>query len=129
MMLYQNTKSIVRSPDGDTDPFDIIAGVLQGDTLAPYIFIICLDYVLRKALDENPELGFTLQQQRSRRHPAINITDIDYADDLAISTDTIEDAMKLLHKIEEVASQIGLYINTKKTDSTNTTHNIVSSTQ
>ena len=116
MMLYQNTKSIVRSPDGDTDPFDIIAGVLQGDTLAPYIFIICLDYVLRKALDENPELGFTLQQQRSRRHPAINITDIDYADDLAISTDTIEDAMKLLHKIEEVASQIGLYINSKKTE-------------
>ena len=40
MMLYQDTCSMVRSPDGNTEFFDIIAGVLQGDTLAPYIFII-----------------------------------------------------------------------------------------
>ena len=43
MMLYRNTKVKVRSPDGDTDYFDIVIGVLQGDTLAPYLFIICLD--------------------------------------------------------------------------------------
>ena len=47
MILYRNTKVKVRSSDGDTDYFDIVAGVLQGDTLVPYIFIICLDYVLR----------------------------------------------------------------------------------
>ncbi len=46
MMLYRNTKVKVHSLDGNTDYFDIIAGVLQGDTLAPYLFI-CLDYVLR----------------------------------------------------------------------------------
>ena len=44
-ILYWNTKVKVRSPDGDTEYFDIVAGVLQGDTLAPYLFIICLDYV------------------------------------------------------------------------------------
>ena len=33
MMLYRNTKVKVRSPDGDTDYFDIVAGVPQGDTL------------------------------------------------------------------------------------------------
>ncbi len=44
MMLYRNTKVKVRSPDDDTDYFNIVAGVLQGDTLAPYLFIICLDY-------------------------------------------------------------------------------------
>ena len=27
MMLYRNTKVKVRSPDGDTDNFDIVAGV------------------------------------------------------------------------------------------------------
>ena len=43
MILYRNTKVKVRSPDGDTEYFDIVAGVLQGDTLAPYLFIICLD--------------------------------------------------------------------------------------
>ena len=34
MILYRNTKLKVRSPDGDTEYFDILAGVLQGDTLA-----------------------------------------------------------------------------------------------
>ena len=43
MMLYKKTKVKVCSPDRDTDYFDIIAGVLQGDTLVPYLFNICLD--------------------------------------------------------------------------------------
>ncbi len=45
-ILYRNTIVKVRSPDRDTEYFDIVAGVQQGDTLAPYLFIICLDYVL-----------------------------------------------------------------------------------
>ena len=39
MMWYKNTKVKVRSPDGDPDYFNIIAGMLQGDTLAPYLFL------------------------------------------------------------------------------------------
>ena len=42
-ILYRSIKVKVRSPDGDTDYFDIVVGLLQGDTLAPYLFIICLD--------------------------------------------------------------------------------------
>ena len=41
-ILYKNTKVKVRSPDGDTEYFDIVAGVLQ----APYLFNICLDYMV-----------------------------------------------------------------------------------
>ena len=41
MILFKNTKAIVCYPDDDT-----VIGVLQGDILAPYTFIICLDYVL-----------------------------------------------------------------------------------
>ena len=47
MMLYRNTKVTVCSPDVDTDYFDIVAGILQGNTLAPYLFFIRLDDVLR----------------------------------------------------------------------------------
>ena len=35
-ILYRNTKVKVRSPDGDTEYFDIVVGVLQGNSLAPY---------------------------------------------------------------------------------------------
>ena len=115
-MLYQDTCSVVRSPDGNTEFFDIIVGVLQGDTLAPYIFIICLDYVLRIALDENKELGLTLTKQKSRRYPGKKITDADYADDLAVLADTLKDVTTLLHNIEKVAKQIGLYLNADKTE-------------
>ena len=51
MMLYKNTKVKFRSPDGNTDYFDIVEGVLQGDTLAPYLLIICLEYLLRTSVD------------------------------------------------------------------------------
>ena len=58
-ILYRDTKVKVRSPDGDTEYFDIVARVLQGDTLAPYLFIICLDYVLRTSIDKIRENGFS----------------------------------------------------------------------
>ena len=81
MMLYRNTKLKVHSPDRDTDYFDIVAGVLQGDTLAPYLFIICLDYVLRTFIKEN---GFKLTKERSKRYLAKKIIDADYTDDIAL---------------------------------------------
>ena len=51
-IIYRNTKVKVRSPDGDTDYFDIVAGVLQGYTLAPYLITICLDSMLRTSIDK-----------------------------------------------------------------------------
>ena len=34
---------MLRSSDGETDFFDIVAEVLQEDTLPPLFFTICLD--------------------------------------------------------------------------------------
>ena len=36
MMQYKNPKVKVLSPDGETNFFDIVAGVLQEDILASY---------------------------------------------------------------------------------------------
>ena len=113
-ILYRNTKVNVRSPDGDTEHFDIIAGVLQGDTLAPYLFIICLDYVLRTSIDKR-ENGFVLTKKTSRRYPTKAITDADYADDIAILANTPNQAETLLHSLEPDAAGIGLYFNAHKT--------------
>ena len=96
-ILYRNTRVKVRSPDEDTEYFDIVSGVLQGDTLAPYLFIICLDYVLRTSIDKIRQNGFELTKKRSRRYPATTITD---ADDIAILANTPDQAEILLHVLE-----------------------------
>ena len=114
MIFYRNTKVKVRSPDGDTDYFDIVTGVLQGDTLAPYLFIICLDYVLRTSIDKIKENGFELTKKRSRRYPAKTITDADYADDIALLANAPIQVETLLYCLERAAAGIGLYVNAHK---------------
>ena len=115
-IIYRNTKVKVRSLDGDTEYFNIVAGVLQGNTLAPYLFIICLDYVLRTSIDKIRENGFELTKKRSRRYPAKTITDADYADDIAILANTPNQAKTLLHSLEQAATGIGLHVNAYKTE-------------
>ena len=106
----------MRSPDGDTDYFDIVVGVLQGHTFAPYLFIICLDYVLRTSIDKIKENGFELTKKRSRRYPAKTITDADNADDIAILANAPAQAETLLHSLERAAAGIGLHLNAHKTE-------------
>ena len=114
-MLYSNTKVKVRSPDGDTYYFDIVASVLQGDTVAPYLFIICLDYVLRTSIDKIKEDRFKLTKERSRRYPAKTITDANYADDRALLASASAQFETLLHSLERADAGIGLHTNAHKT--------------
>ena len=62
MMSYKNTKVKDRSHDGD--------------------------YVLQTLLDLMKENGYTLAKARSRRYPAKTITDVVYADDIALLANT-----------------------------------------
>ena len=103
MILYRNTKVKLRSPDRDTEYFDIVAGVLQGDTLAPYLFIICLNYELRTSIYKIRKNGFELTKKKSRKYPAKTITDADYADAIAIQANTPNQAETLLHNLERAA--------------------------
>ena len=113
-ILYRTTKVKVGSPDGVTEYFDIVAGVLSGDKLAPYLFIICLDYVLRTSIDKIKENTFELTKKRGRRYLAKTITDADYADDIAILANTPNQAETLLHSLERATQGIGLHVNAQK---------------
>ena len=111
---YSETRAKVTTPDGETDEFEISAGVLQSDTLAPYLFIITLDYCLRSAIDGREEdLGFTVRPRRRRIGP-FNITDLDFADDIALLSNTASQAQELLDKVEHAALRVGLHMNAKK---------------
>ena len=107
-ILYRNTKV--------KEYYDIVAGVLQGDTLAPCLFIICLDYMLRTSIDKIRENGFELTKKRSRRYPAKTITEADYTDDIAILVNVPNQAETQLHSLEWATAGIGLHINAHKTE-------------
>lgn len=85
-IFYSNRAAQVLFPNGNAEFFEILAGVLQGDTLAPYLFIIALDYTIRQATRDEQDLGFTLDRARSERHPAKVICDTEFADDIDYQT-------------------------------------------
>ena len=116
-VLYENTKAKVLSPDGETETFSILAGVLQGDTLAPYLFAIIIDYVMRSAVGGKEEaLGFTLTPRKSRRVAPVKVTDLMFADDIALLTDEIDQAQTFVNNLETEAQKVGLHINASKTE-------------
>ena len=51
IILYKTKEEMVRSFNRSSDFFDIVVGILQGDTLASYTFIVFLDYELRSSID------------------------------------------------------------------------------
>ena len=54
--------------------------------------------------------GFKLAKERGRRYPAQTITDVDYADDIALLANTPAQTETLLHIV------VGLYVNADKTE-------------
>ena len=112
---YANTRAKVYSPDGVSEEFIIVAGVLQGATLSPYLFIIVLDYALRKVINGyEEELGYTIVPRRSRRFHLTVLTDLDFADDIALLANTVSQARELLLRVDSECKKVGLHLNTKK---------------
>ena len=93
----------------------LVLGMLQGDTLATYLFIICLNNVLRVSLDKMKENGFKLTKERSKRYLVQIITDANYADDIALLSYTPTQAEAQLYRLERAAADIGLHVNAHKT--------------
>ena len=88
--------------------------MLQGDPLAPFPFIICLDCALITAI--SPSDGITLKKRQSSRHPEEFLSDLAYADDIAVLENVLKEAEDLLHREEEASQSIGrLFLNAGKT--------------
>ena len=59
---------------------------------------------------------FKLAEERNRRHPTQSITDVDYADDIALLANTPALTETLQHSLERAAAGIGLHVNAHKTE-------------
>ena len=111
--MYSDTSASVSTELGLTEWFKTTSGVLQRDTPSPYLFIVPLDYALKKTLQD--DVGFVVHKRIGRRHPAINIGALAYADDICLLAESIDDVECSLHRLETSAAEIGLTINYKKT--------------
>ena len=120
MSVYDGAKAGLRDENGvvlDENTFDLSVGVLQGDTLAPYLFIIVMDFVLRSSMIDKCGLLISKKTGTVRRGtPAVYLTDLDFADDIVLFASTIANAQKLLSSLEKVAATVGLRINASKTE-------------
>ena len=118
-VLYTDTSSTILTTDGETPAFSINDGILQGDTLAPFLFIIVVDYVLRMSVDTISNKGLEIKPRQSSRHPAEYHTDTDFADDIALISHSLANAQSLLQSLEQASNCVGLYLNESKTEYVN----------
>ena len=79
-MLYKNAKSKTLLTRWR---HRLLRPVLLGDTLTPYLFIICLDYVPRASIDLMKENGFMLAKKKEQK-----IHRTDYTDDILLQVNT-----------------------------------------
>ena len=71
IQMYGDTSACVSTELGPTELFETTSGVFQFDTLSPYLFILLLDYSLKKTLYD--DVGFVVRKRNGSRHPAIHI--------------------------------------------------------
>ena len=109
------TTAQVITEDGHSEFFSIKAGVFQSDRLAPYSSIVVIDYAMRTSPKTRGNLGLTITQRFSRRFPATYFKDTDFADDIALLSDSIEDVRCLLSLVIKTAKEVGLSINEDNT--------------
>jgi hypothetical protein len=111
MDLYDNTSARTRTGLDLSDPFQTTSGVLQGNTLAPFLFVVILDATLRDA----QLTGYTVQRRRSSRSPAIALPFLAFADDIALLNNNTLESECAVSRLYTSAKKVGLKINAKKT--------------
>ena len=98
-----------------SDWFQIVTGVRQGDIWSPLLFGLAIDFVMRCSVDAKG-IGLTTTPRRSSRHPAEKLSDLDYADDIALFEETEKDMVETTEAIRKSASKLGLMMSFKKTE-------------
>jgi hypothetical protein len=107
----------VRSDGELGEGIPVGVGVLQGDTLAPYLFITVLDRILRGM----PKRGILLSQpapKPTKRQEALictvqetRMSHLAYADDVCIMANTAADLQIMFSYFEQEALKVGLRVN------------------
>jgi len=102
--IYEHATSSVKMHK-HTDKFQVERGVRQGDTISPKLFTSALETVFKK-LDWS-EMGININGRF--------LNNLRFADDIALTSSTMEQAETMLLQLNEEAQKIGLKMNLSKT--------------
>nr|VZI50017.1 unnamed protein product [Spirometra erinaceieuropaei] len=103
---YRSTTARVLVRNNFSQPFGIRSGVRQGRILSPILFNYAIDWILGRALRVSDSVEF---------EPGHRLTDLDYADDIALLASSFGDLQSMASRVNEVAKSVGLSINAGKT--------------
>ena len=104
--LYTDTRSAVRLASSLSEEFTIKTGVKQGCVIAPELFNCVIDHLMRRLLSRC-SLGIQLGEYQ--------LTDLDYADDIAIIAPSACVLQEALMIFQEEANFVGMQISWPKT--------------
>ncbi|CAH3121056.1 unnamed protein product, partial [Porites lobata] len=99
---------------------DLRAAVPQGSSVLQSLASSLPDVALASRApstsSKEEELGFTITQRKSRRNPAITETDLDFANDIALLSNGVDQVQKPLTLTESESEKAGQQLNPKKTE-------------
>ena len=117
--LYSDSTGLIRS-----EGLPISIGVKQGDVLAPILFNLYLDAVLKVALKNQLNKGIDIDysynaplmnNSRHKLEKSTCVQNLAYADDILIKSSNIESLQCLVEVMNNIFAKFALKINFKKT--------------
>jgi len=106
-LLYMNFSSQVICGSQLTDSFKISTGVKQGCILSPFLFLLAVDFIMKKVEKQGRRgIRWTLQDV---------LEDLDFADDIILLSQRHVDSQGKTEDLTIQAAQIGLKVSCKKT--------------
>ena len=104
---YNGSTSRVIHKGKLSNEFKVVTGVRQGCLMSPFLFLIAIDWIMKKCT--------TNQRNGIQWTPFSQLDDLDFADDLALLTQTIKQMMDKTILLDKTSKRCGLLINKDKT--------------
>ena len=104
---YQDMQCQVLHQGHAQETFSVLTGVKQGCLLSPFLFLLCIDWIMKQTT-HNKKTGI---QWNLTQH----LEDLDFADDIALLSHSHQQMHEKSQLLESTAAGLGLKINGPKT--------------
>ena len=96
--LYENSSCCIQSSRGTSPSFNILSGVKQGCILSPFLFLLVIDFVLKRSLRDGT-VGVPWGSQQ--------LCDLDFADDIALLSQKKDSLQEMTNALSHKCTQSG----------------------